>query len=158
MAKEKQEGPRQETAAAYAAFLEFCKLGLSRSLRKVAQVLLDEKSRQNAAKTPPKLENILHQVKEWSAQHNWQERVKEYDRELLQMYNTKALAALVNHLDAHVEVTAASQIKAAQLILERSDREGRIAELEEQLALTNAALEKAGIIVDAHASTDRESN
>lgn len=152
MTKEEQQ---PETAAAHAAFLEYCKMGIGRSLSKLAGVLLDEKYSQKGAKNPPKVETILHRLKGWSSQHRWQERVKEYDRELLQAYNAKALATLVTHLDAEVEVTAASQIKAAQLILERSDRELRIAELEEQLALTYEALEKAGISIDAPNIMDR---
>lgn len=139
----------KETATAYAAFLAYCRLGIGRSLKRLAQVLLDEKASQNITKASPKLENILRQAKEWSRQHNWQERVKDYDRERFRQYEQTSIDKLLEYIDADVEeITPAAQIKAIQLLLEYSMKNGKLAELEEQLMLTKAALERAGIVIE----------
>lgn len=62
----------RETPKASAAFHEYCLLGPSRSLRKLADRL-----HQFTPKSPPGIDTL----KMWSSEHNWQERVKEFDKE-----------------------------------------------------------------------------
>lgn len=64
--------PPKETAKAHAAFVEYCALGPGRSLRKLAET-------QDESGT--KAGQIFKQLGIWSSQHNWQERVKQYDTE-----------------------------------------------------------------------------
>lgn len=140
MTKEEQQ---QETATAHAAFLEYCSLGSGRSLRKLA-AKRDE--------TGTKSAQITKQLGIWSAKHNWQERVKEYDRERLREYEQISIETLLKHAKADVEVTPASQIKALQLLLEYSYKSGKLEELQAQLEQTRLALEKAGINLDLNVS------
>jgi hypothetical protein len=60
-----------ESAKAYAAFVAYCEMGSQRSLEKVCQ---------QYAKSIPVL-------KRWSAQHRWQERVRQYDAAVLEEHN-----------------------------------------------------------------------
>jgi hypothetical protein len=60
-----------ESAKAYAAFVAYCEMGSQRSLEKVCQ---------QYTKSIPVL-------KRWSAQHRWQERVRQYDAAVLEEHN-----------------------------------------------------------------------
>jgi prophage DNA circulation protein len=60
-----------ESAKAYAAFVAYAEMGSQRSLEKVCQ---------RYAKSIPVL-------KRWSAQHHWQERVRQYDAAVLEEHN-----------------------------------------------------------------------
>ena len=58
----------KETAKAHAAFVEYCAMGPGRSIRKLAE------SDQQHIKS-------VSLLLKWSSEHNWQERVKQYDTE-----------------------------------------------------------------------------
>lgn len=62
----------RETSKAAAVFHEYCLLGPSRSLRKLAQKLRQSNDKPIATEST---------LMVWSSEHNWQERVKEFDKE-----------------------------------------------------------------------------
>lgn len=77
---------REETPRAAAAFAEYCGLGVDRSLAKLAQKV-------------GKSKGYVGQLERWSSHYHWQERVKEYDRAVID----KAADARRKEFDADIE-------------------------------------------------------
>lgn len=90
----------KETAKAYAAFAEYCALGSGRSLHKLAQ-----KHGENTGKT----RGIERQYELWSSQHNWQERVKQYDAEKAEEKRIARELAREAMNDRHAEESRSDQ-------------------------------------------------
>jgi len=71
----------QETPKALAAFRDYCELGSYRSLAK-----LNGKYGKNAS--------YIRQLEKWSTQNNWQERVKAFDAEQVEIEATRKRAGI----------------------------------------------------------------
>lgn len=98
-----EEQPTKETAKAYAAFVEYCALGPARSLSKLSE------SNQQYAKSIPLL-------KRWSSEHNWQERVKQYDAERAEEKRLKHDAEIEEMNQRHAEMGMTQQERALEQI------------------------------------------
>lgn len=66
-----------ETQKAYAAFLDYCRMGAGRSLRALVQTY-----REPDAENPPTKHDAT--VFGWSSRFQWQERIGEYDQQIAQ--------------------------------------------------------------------------
>ena len=93
----------RETPKALAAFHEYCLLGPDRSLRKLAE------QKQEYSK------NIALLMK-WSAEHNWQERVKEYDNARADERRIKREAEIEKMNERHAMIGTTQQAKAIKQI------------------------------------------
>lgn len=97
----------RETPKAAAAFDEYCLLGPNRSLRKLA-----EKFRQTSDK-PIASESTLMV---WSSEHNWQERVKQYDAERAEEKRRKQEAEVEAMNQRHAQIGVTQQARAIEQI------------------------------------------
>ena len=135
----KQDRAR-ETSKAHAAFLVYCEMGYGRSLEKLAG----------------KLGVNSGQIERWSTSHQWQERVKQYDTEQLKRRREAeeqnrqedweaVRKMLLEHINAGVEASPASQIQAAKLLLEHYMVAEDLAQMKKQQELILAKLQEMGI-------------
>ncbi len=65
----------RETPESLSTFEQYYALGDGRSLEKLARILCEQQIDKNQA-------TMLSQLKTWSRQHKWVERVKKYDEEM----------------------------------------------------------------------------
>lgn len=109
------EQAKQETPRAATAFAEYCELGPARSLRKLA-----EKRDKNGTKTG----QIFKQLGIWSSRYNWQERVKQYDAELIAERTAKKQADREAMEARHAEEAKEEQRIARAHIKAAMDKDG----------------------------------
>lgn len=95
----------RETPQAAAAYEEYCTLGLDRSLRKLAE------SQQKYSKS-------IALLMRWSVDHNWQERVKQYDKERIDERRRKHDAALEKMNEEHALLGRTQALRAVKQIEE----------------------------------------
>jgi len=96
-----------ETPKANAAFQEYCLMGPSRSLRKLA-----EKRDENGTKTG----QIFKQLGIWSSAHEWQERVRQYDSERANEKRIKQEEELDAMNKRHAQIGTTQQARALKQI------------------------------------------
>jgi hypothetical protein len=101
----------RESPKAAAAFTEYCLLGPSRSLAKLAKV--SERFGMPAV-------SVRH-LEQWSSAHQWQEWAKEYDADLLAERERKYRDALIKMDAEHALIGRTAAIKAADLLRSRMD-------------------------------------
>jgi hypothetical protein len=97
----------RETPQAAAAFEEYCVLGSDRSLRKLAA-----KRDENGTKTG----QIFKQLGIWSSEHNWQERVRQYDKERIEEKRRKQEAELEQMNEEHALLGQTQALRAVTQI------------------------------------------
>lgn len=97
----------RETPKALAAFHEYCLLGPTRSLRKLAE---------KQDKDGTKAGQIFKQLGEWSSTHHWQERVKEYDAARAEEKRIKQDAEIEAMNARHAQIGVTQQAKALKQI------------------------------------------
>lgn len=105
-----EEQTTKETAKAYAAFVEYCALGPARSLEKLAALY------QTRTKPVPGISTI----KLWSTQHNWQERVKQYDAERAEEKRIARERAREEAEERHAREAQEEQAAAREVLLRKA--------------------------------------
>lgn len=150
----------RETPKALDAFNEYCLLGPTRSLRKLAEKLDQTNSKPIASEATIML---------WSTQHNWQERVKEYDNaraderrikreaeiekmnERHAMIGTTQQAKAIKQIEALIDAKAFGSMAAVQLLKLATDLErlarGAPTERSEQTGLDGEPLQPVQVVV-----------
>lgn len=93
----------RETPLAAAAFQEYCALGPGRSLRKLAE-------------SKQKYNKSVSLLMRWSADHQWQERVKHYDAERIEEQRQKREAEIEAMNERHALIGISQQAKAIKQI------------------------------------------
>jgi hypothetical protein len=68
-----------ETAKAYSAFLDYCRMGPGRSLAKLC-ASYRQKDGETTAEIPPT--KLLRTLERWSSKYNWQQRIEAWETEL----------------------------------------------------------------------------
>ena len=101
----------KESPKALAAFHEYCLLGPSRSLAKLAKA---------SSRFGMTTVSVRH-LEQWSSAHKWVERAKLYDTEQVAEREQKHLEALLKMDEEHVVIARTAAIKAASLIQKRLD-------------------------------------
>ncbi len=91
----------RETPKAAAAFLKFCELGIK-----------DKRSLSRMTEVYPQYAKSLPLLKRWSAAHNWQERVKAYDREVSEEKRRKRDAEIEQMNERHALIGTTQQERA----------------------------------------------
>jgi len=102
----------KESPRAAAAFLEYCALGPARSLRKLAE------SNQKYSKS-------IALLMRWSTQHDWQNRVKQYDAEQARARLARKAERREKMEDRHEEEAKEEQ-EIARELLKTDAKKGRI--------------------------------
>jgi hypothetical protein len=97
----------KETSAAFQAFAYYRDLGTQRSLRQVAEWLIET----NPRRTTTSVENVRRNVAKWSTNDHWQERIDAYelhnDRAALQAREQAAAEMRARHLETSEAFLAA---------------------------------------------------
>lgn len=99
----------RETPRAAAAFDEYCLLGPGRSLRKLAEKLKQTHSKPIATEST---------LMAWSTEHNWQERVKLYDKERIDEKRRKQEAEIDRMNEEHALLGRTQALRAVKQIEE----------------------------------------
>ncbi len=89
-----------DTKASYIAFLDYCEMGVKRSLRGLVEYYLKQSSSNPQAKQPTKKESTLFT---WSVTGNWQERVDAWDEWQLAERLEAHQAAITQLIDDELE-------------------------------------------------------
>lgn len=92
-----------ESAKAYQAYLDYRDLGVYRSLAKLNQQY-------------GKKASYIRQLQKWSAQYDWQARIKQFEQEQAEERAAKIQAALDEMNERHIELALAQQEKASKQI------------------------------------------
>lgn len=111
-----QKGQESTRAAAY--FEEYAAMGPERSLEKLAKQLYEtQEDERNTKET-----TWLRKLKEFSIQHNWQERIKERDREVAREKRRKYEEERQRMNDEHALLGRTHALRAAKMIQELSEQ------------------------------------
>lgn len=126
----------KETPLAYAAFLEYCALGRGRSLRKLAEI---------RGQSEGKVHARLATIEDWSSKHKWQERVRQYDAEIIAERVARKQAKREEMEDRHVDQTREEQDAARRYILARIAPETNEAKPSDESLIASLFTEKINL-------------
>ena len=127
----------EETAIAYTAFLEYCALGRGRSLHKLAL---------KYGESTGKVRSLERQYEDWSSQHKWQERVKQYDREQVEGRVAKKQEKRDEMDERHAKEAKEDQKLARKLIKRTAKSDGKISLAAVQLLKNSREDERKALI------------